>query len=354
MAWGLFNSQRKAFGLDISGSSVKFLELDRVGKEVKLRAYSDVPLPKGMIINDSFSDTKVFGQLLKHSLDKCQFGQLHTKYAVVSLPESKSFVRIIQIPNMSAAEAEAAVPVEAESFIPLPIEQVYLDWQKLGERGEKMDILIVASPREFVDQYLEVLDGVGIKPVALEVESQSCLRALLPTGSKDTVLIIDLDASRTSLIMVEDGSLQFTSTVPIAGNNFTENIAKILGISSAKAEEIKKKVGIANTADYPNIKIALLPVLNNLLAEVKSILRFHSEHSEKQAGRIVLTGGGARLKNLVEFLSPQFSEFGNPVVELGNAWQGLPQLKNLPLSASDSLGFTTAVGLAVRGLDFKP
>ncbi len=351
MSWQLFSNQKKAFGLDVSGSALKILELGKSGKEVKLRAFSDVPLPKGMIVNEAFADGKAFSQMLKASLQKCQHGQLHTDYAVVSLPESKSFVRVIQIPQMSDSEAQSAVPVEAESFIPLPVDQVDLDWQKIGSSEGKLNILIVASPKDFVDQYLSLLDSAGVKAAALEVESQSCLRALLPPGGRDTVLIVDLDAFRSSLVMVEDGNLQFTSTVPIAGNNFTENIAKILGVSNVKAEEIKKKVGIANTADYPNIKIALLPVLNNLSAEIKSILRFHGEHSGKQVKKILLAGGAARLKNLPEFLSPQFSEFGSPPVELGNPWQGILGLKSQPLDPGESLGFATAVGLAMRGLN---
>jgi len=153
--------------------------------------------------------------------------------------------------------------------------------------------------------------------------------------------------------MVEDGNLQFTSTVPIAGNNFSENIAKILGISTTKAEEVKKKVGIANTADYPNIKTAVLPVLNNLTAEIKSILKFHNEHSQKQVKRIVLIGGGALMKNLPQFLSQEFPDFPGLIAELGNPWSALPALKNSKLPPDVALAFTTAIGLAIRGMDFS-
>lgn len=349
----LFNSKKPAFGLDISGNSFKLMELGKKGGGISVRAFTDVTLPRGTIINDAVVDGKSFSHLLKQNMDKCRFGRLDTNYAAVSLPESKSFVRVIQIPQMSDSEAQNAVPVEAESFIPLPVDQVYLDWQKIGNLGDKMNILIIASPREFVDRYLSVLEDAGIKVAILEVESQSCLRAVLPAGSKETVLVVDLDAYRSSLIMVEDGSLQFTSTVPIAGNSFTEAIAKILGVSNSKAEDIKKKIGIANTADYPNIKTALLPILNNLTAEIKNILRFHAEHSDKQAARIILTGGSARLKNLLEFLTPQFSDFPGIKLELADPWQSLPQIKKPPLNPNDSLSFTAAIGLATRGMDFE-
>ena len=347
--FSFFSKTPKAFGLDVSGSSLKIMQLENQKSSSKVKSYAEVPFPKGLIANDTITDVKTFNFLVKQALEKPQFGRLDTNYAVASLPEAKSFVRVIQIPKMSDAEAENAVPFEAESFIPLPIDQVYLDWQKLGETADKMNILIIASPKEFVDSYLHILDGTGIKTLALEVESQSCLRALLGKDNKDTVLVVDLDAFRSSLIMVEEGAMQFTSTIPVAGNTFTEAIAKSLGVAGAKAEEIKKKVGISNTVEYPNVKTALLPVLSNLSEEIKNILKFHSQHSERQVSKIILAGGTSRLTNLAEFLEPLFTDFGSPKVVLGDPWLNLPQIKNSPLNALDSLGFVTAIGLAMRG-----
>ncbi len=284
MKLSLFSKTVSGFGLDISGSSFKFMQLDKSAKGLAVKAYGDVALPKSLVINDTVSDTKTFLALLKQNLDKPQFGRLTTNYVVASLPESKSFVRVIQIPKMSEAEADNAVPYEAENFIPLPLDQVYLDWEKIGEEGDKMNVLMVAAPKEFVDVYVDLLDKAGLKPAALEVESQSCRRAVLLPESRETVLLVDMEAFRSSMIMVENGFLQFTSTIPIAGNSFTESVATALGVSAAKAEEIKRKVGIANTAEYPNIKISLLPVLGNLEAEIKNILKFHGEHSSRAGG----------------------------------------------------------------------
>lgn len=311
--------------------------------------FSDVALPKGLIVNDAIFDAKTFIYLLKQALLKPQSGKFSGNLVSASLPESKSFVRVIQVPEMQDLELETAVPVEAESFIPLPIDQVYLDWQKLGQKGDKQEILIIASPKDFVDKYLKILEDAGLNILALEVESQSCHRALVPFNLKQNCLIVDLDAFRTSLIMVEEGHLEFTSSIPIAGNSFTESIARNLGISSQKAEMIKRKVGIANTAEYPNIKTALLPVLNNLTAEIKNIIKFHSEHSENKVEKVILAGGSAKLKGMAESLAPEFSESGIKF-EVGNPWVNLPQIKNPPLDLFDSLSYTAAIGLAIRGI----
>ena len=354
MAFNIFNKKEHAFGLDLSGDSLKVFEFGEKGSGMAVKGFANVLLPKGLMNGDIIADRDTFNRLLQQTLDKPQFGRLGTKKVVASLPESKSFVRVIQIPKMSDAEAENAVPFEAENFIPLPIDQVYLDWQKLGDAGDKMNILIIASPKDFVDNFLTILEKSGLTAVALEVESQSCHRVLVNPALGETSLIVDISSFRTSLIMVEDGNLQFTSTIPIAGNSFTESIARTLGVSSSKAEMIKLKVGIANTVEYPNIKTALLPVLNNLEAEIKNILKFHNEHSGKAVNKIILSGGSAQLANLLDFLKPEFGEIPGLSVELGNPWQNIKNMSAAPLAAGEALSYTTAIGLALRGAEFLP
>jgi type IV pilus assembly protein PilM len=354
MKFNFLTKNISAFGLDVSGNSLKVMEFGKQTKQLKLKGYHEAIFPKGMMANDAISDAKTFQFLIKQALEKPHFGRIDTNYVVASLPESKSFVRVIQIPQMSDSEADNAVPYEAESFIPMPIDQVYLDWEKVGDQsGEKMNILMIASPKEYVDKYLEMLDKAGLSPAAFEVESQSCLRACLPQSSQETSLLVDLGSLRSSLIMVEDGGLQFTSTIPIAGNTFTESIARALGVASAKAEEIKMKVGIANTNEYPNIKTELLPVLNNLSAEIKNILKFHAEHSQKQVSRVLISGGSSQLKNLCDFLASQLAEAGVQKVELANPWQNLNIDNALQLPGTEALGYSTAIGLAARGAEYN-
>lgn len=343
----MFSGNYNSFGLDVSEGSVKLLALEKIGKEFKIVGYSHNVLPKGVILNDQIMDEKTFLYVLNEALTHPQYGHFHNKYVIASLPESKSFVRVIQVPLMSDAEIENAVPFESENFIPMPVDQVYIDWQKMSIVGDKINILIIATPKEFVEKFLTVLDKAGLKTTGLIVESQSCHKALVPLGSEETLLIVDLQAARTNLIMVENGQLQFTSSVPIAGNAFTESIARNLGISSTKAEEIKKKIGISNTSEYPNVKTALLPVLNNLSSEIKNVLRFHAEHSEKQVQKIILTGGSAKLKYIVDYLDLSLKETGAEVL-LGDPWVNIGEIKNNPL-LDDSLTFAKTIGLSLTG-----
>lgn len=346
-----FKRNINAYGLDISSTAVKVVQLRRAKKQIALEAYGQTILPKGSVVNDAIVDKKAFALLIKTALEKPMFGHLSAPYAVVSLPEAKSFVRVIQIPKMKEEEANNAVPFEAENFIPLPLDQVYLDWQKISDEGEKMNVLIIATPKDYVDSLLEILDEAGVRPAALEVESQSCHRAVIAKGSQETSLIVNIGSIHTNIIMVERGSLQFTSTVPIAGEAFTDAIAKALGVSAAKAQEVKSEIGIGNTVEYPNIKTACLPVLKTLAAEIKNILKFHSEHSSLPVEKMLLAGGGGRMKRLPEFLAEEFQDFPDLKIIPGNPWTNLPETAGRQLAGEDAVNFTTAIGLAMRGIN---
>jgi type IV pilus assembly protein PilM len=250
---------------------------------------------------------------------------------------------------MREGEIETAVSVEAESFIPLPINQVYLDWQTLSTKEDKMEILIVASPRNFIDGYLNIFDEAKLDVWAMEVESQSCHRALIPNKSEQTSLIVDIDSFRTSLIMVENGNLQFTSSIPLAGNSFTDSIAKFLGVSGQKAELIKRTAGLANTSEYPNLRLSVDSLVKSLSAEIKNIIKFHSEHSNRKVENLILAGGGAKAKNLPEILSNEFVA-DQIRVELGDPFVNLANLNSPPVAKFEALNFTTAIGLALRNI----
>lgn len=347
--FNFFSKSQTAFGLDVSGTSLKAMQLSKKDNGFTMEAFTEIQLTKGVMTGDVISDPKALSSLIKDSLIKPKFGNFTTDAVVASLPESKSFIRVIQIPLMSEAEAENAVPFEAESFIPLPLDQVYLDWEFLGKTADKLNVLIIAAPREYVDNYVSILENAGLRPAALEVESQSLQRALIEPGKTGSTLLVDLDAFRSSLIMIEDGNLQFTSSIPVAGNSITEAVAKALGISSVKAEAVKNEIGIANTAEYPNIKSALVPVLTSLSEEIKNILKFYTSHSNRQVNQVLLTGGSAKLKNLVDYLRPELSDTPGLQVELANPYANMTALGVFPLEQFDALSFTTAIGLAMRG-----
>ena len=355
-------------GLDISDVSLKLVQFEKHPGGLAIQAYSEMEMPKEVISGDVIKNPKLLVELIKKAIARPRFGKITTKYAVASIPETKSFVRVIQMPVVSEEEAREAVPWEAEAYIPMPMGQVYLDWMILKSSAQpapgtsdspKMTVLITAAPRDYVDDFTAILKEAGLSPLALEVESQATARSLVSNPS-ETVMICDIDTVRTSLIIYERETLQFTSSIPIAGNVFTESIARALGVDSAKAEQIKREFGLDESHENGTARKAMVPVINNLVTEIKNTIRFYEEHGGPDAkiSRLLLSGGSGKLKHLPSFLLQQlnkadeshsFRSLPGIKVELGNPWVKVLGIKQVPpLSREDSLSFSTAIGLALR------
>ena len=294
---------------------------------------------------------------------------------VASLPEEEAFLEVIQMPKINTEELKEAIYFEAENHIPLSIEDVYLDFQIIQPVYNHLthsDILLTVLPKKTVASYVSCLKGAGLQPRALEIESLSITRALVKNElSRHPLLIIDFSASRTSLMIFSGYSLRFTSAISVSSQEFTKVISQELNISFQEAEILKVKFGLEK--EY-RLKIKngikkeivsgrilkiITPLLTNLVEEIKKCLDYYQTHIYHEhlppGGRgikkILLCGGGANLKGLPEFLSLALKIS----VELGNPWVNIletPQGEIPELSYEKSLAFTTALGLALRGIKY--
>ncbi|MEZ4180379.1 MAG: pilus assembly protein PilM [Candidatus Doudnabacteria bacterium] len=276
----IFEKKPHYIGLHINAHAIKALQFKLGRSRSEVKAYTNVPVPKGLIVNDEFTNIESMSELLKNALLKSQHGSFTTNQAIISLPESKSFIRVIPLQPMTDEEIENAIVFEAEAYIPMPMEQVYYDWKILSRTDKKIEVLLIASPKVFVDKFMAVIEGAGLKLIGVETEAQSIARALVPKEITEPILIVDLDAFKTAMILVENAALQFTSSVPIAGNVFTERLAKAAGIGVKEAEMIKRKYGFTNTVQYPNLKVELLPAIEDLAGEISKVLKFYYDHKK--------------------------------------------------------------------------
>jgi len=349
----------EAFGLDISDLSLKIVKLKKKRDLFSLASFGETEIKPGIIEGGEIKNVEALGKIIKEAVSKVKGEKIKTKYVVCSLPEEKAFLQIIQMPMMKEEELKKAVYFEAENYIPLPMEEVYLDYQIVKpavDHLDHFDVLIMAMPKKIIDPYVLALKKAGLIPQVLEIESQAIARALVKNFvSPFPLLLIDLGATRSSFIIFSGYSLRFTSSISVSSQKFTNLIAKNLKIDLKEADKLKIKSGLKEGEKIFEI---LSPLLKNLIKEIKICLFYyhthiHHEHlplDGKEVEKIYLCGGGANLKNLTNFLSPELKI----PVELGNPWSNiLPEpLKEVPeLSYEKSLAFTTALGLALRGIE---
>lgn len=358
----------EAFGLDFSDLSLKITKLKKKGKFLSLASWGKIEIKPGIIEKGEIKNEAALAKIIKDGLSKIKGERIRSKYVIASLPENKAFIQVIKMPRMKKEELKTAVPFEAENYIPLPIEEAYLDFQILPpfhNRSDHLDILIAALPKKTIDSYVSCLKKAGLIPLALEVESQSIARTLIKNRvSPFPVFIIDFGKSRTSFIIFSGYSLRFTSSISISSQKLTEAIANTLKVDLNEAEKLKIEHGLIaekrssrSRKKVIGIIDPMVPVLNDLVKQIKRYIKYYHTHAleehpsskDRKIKKILLCGRGANLKGLTGFLS---NEFKIPV-ELSNPWINiLPEpLKEVPeLPFKESLGYTTSLGLALRGI----
>ena len=168
------NKKIQAFGLDISDVSIKVMQLQKKDQSLIPKFFINYPLTPKIINNHLIVSEEKLAENITFALNRA--GKIDTKYVVASVPEAKSFVRMLSIASMPESEIGDAIPWELEQDIPVPVDQVYLDWQILGEVGGKMNILVAATPKDYVDSLIDSLKLARLKPVALELESIATAR----------------------------------------------------------------------------------------------------------------------------------------------------------------------------------
>lgn len=349
-----------AFGLDVSDLTIKFAHLRRGGGGFWLDYFGEVNLPEGVVVLGEVKKEDDLVAVLKDGLRTAEGRKVGTRFCVASLPEEKSFVRLIELPLLKLEDLAHAVRWEVEGVIPLRFEDIYYDYAlvpSLGETGGHRDVLITAFPRPVVESYYAAIARAGFSPLAMELESQAISRAIVPKEFYSTPLIIvDIGATRTSFIIFVKGSLIFTKTVAVGGRDFEAAIAAALGVALDEARKIKIEVGLNKNYAGGKVFEALITHVRALTSELQQQMWFYLEHPAKRHGslpdieRVVLCGGDANLIGLEKYMATTIKKLtvvGDPFTNFLMPPGTIPSLPK-----NKSLKYSTAIGLALRGSNF--
>jgi len=345
----------KYFGLDLGESSIKIFQLEKDGNIDRIRSFNHKEIDAGYIENGQIIEPEKLSKIINEAIASAGPKKINTKKVICSIPESKVFLRTIAMPLIKEEEADEAVKWEIEAGIPLEIDKVYFDWQFLDKAGDKQNVLTVAVSKEVVDNLVNVLEGCGLTVCGMEMESIPTTRSLVPKNSEkgDVYLIVDIGMLKTSFIIIQNGVPCFTSSIPFSSRGITDLIASQMGIAREEAEKIKITQGIEHSVDGKNNPVLALvsPLLENLSTEIEKTIDFYHTFPDSDADikKVIISGGSANLKGIVPYLATNLAY----EVELGNPWINLNLGKNLPIiSRSDSVCYATAIGLAMREINY--
>lgn len=351
----VFDLFPSSFGLDLSDLSIKAVWLDRSGDRDSIASFGSVPLALGNVVDGEIVNPEAVKSAIQNLLEKAGPKKIKTRQVICSFPETKAFLRIIVLPKMDEDEVKEAIKWEIEANIPLTLDQVYYDWQILDlnltqEKG-KMSVLVVAVARSVVDQFTDVLESAGLQVIGLETESIAQARSLLPEkNEKSTTLIVDIGDRRTSFLIAIGSTPCFTSSVPLSSQMITEAVSKSLKISFDEAEAMKLKHGLGSLALKSPVFKAAEPVLESMANEIEKSIDFYLNNLKYSStvDSIVLCGGGSNMNGFLPYLAKRLGRS----VEFGNPWVNVNLGRDLPIiDRRHSVQYSTAIGLALRGLD---
>lgn len=344
-------TRSQPFGLDFGDRSLKLVALAArpLSRGWRVRAFGEAAVPEGLSVNGVITEPQKMSELIR-TLIRTTRGRVHGRSVVASLPEGKTFIKVIEVPA-EGVELGAAVRTAAAENFPLPPEALSLDWHTIGEierGGKKFNrVVIGAAPLELVASYTQIIEEAGLVPVALEIEAMATSRALLSLEeSGGPFAILDIGATHTSLIFVNAGAVELTMSIPISGVAITQTIAQALVVPFEKAEETKHECGLDLKRCEGKLRQVLSATITDISKQIRSALRFYQNHGpgSQKIQNIILCGGGGNFRKIDAVLSQAL----RIKVRRGNPWTNVLPPRDSRLTNA-GLGYATAIGLALRG-----
>lgn len=362
------NPFQGAFGLDIGDQSLKLVKLGvrrRLGFEngIKLQRFLEIEelremnLPSGCVVNGEIVQPDALRSTLLAITGATgdKFKKARSPWVVIDLPEPKTFLKLIDISSAGEPSKEE-VELQAKKHLPFELEEAYLDWEIISANAgaKTYKVLLGAVPKIISDSYANMLDSVGLQPIALEIEALSIARAMV-TQTKDYTgvarAILDLGAIRSSLVIYDKNTIQFSTNLSFSGNQLTIDIATGLKIDYEEAEKLKREIGLVYDSRYPNYLQNITKNTDKLISEIQSAITFYRDHFRESnpITHITMCGGTARLKELDQEIARKLKISARP----GNAWKNLQNKRFTESNRSAGLSWSSAVGLALRAINYS-
>jgi len=360
----VFQLKRKKaslLGIDISSTSVKVVELSQTDTGYRIESLAVEPLPANAVAEKNIQDVEAVGEALIRALKK---SGTKCKLTALAVPGSSVITKTITMPaSLSDSDLESQIELEADQYIPYPLEEINLDFQVLGEtkgNPDTVDVLLAASRSENVEMRTAVAEIAGLTPKLVDVEAYTIEKAAhlfapIPDNTEQSdeedtkpfvIAVLDVGATMTSLNVIENNELIYTREQTFGGKQLTEEIMRRYGLAYEEAGRLKKAGGLPD--NY--IPEVLEPFKENMAQQVSRFLQFfYTAGQHETVDMIALAGGCASIPGIDEVVSSQLgieTIIANPFAAMD-----LSSKVNAQALNNDAPALLIACGLALRSFD---
>lgn len=344
----ILNLEKDTIGLDIGQRAIKLVALKKSGSKINLLSYSKVPIDFPIFGQSNLLNKTDLVEKIKEAITAAKPNRLNRKNVVVSLPESKVFLKIIKIPgNLSENELKNAIFWQAKQEIPLKPSEAEFSYVPISQTEKEIEVLLVAAPKSLLEDYLDIVRKADLELVAVEIDPIAQSRALISNEDKDkTVLICDIALKNIGLVLWSKGSVRISGSILMGEEDlygflkevFSEDeIAKFKNV-----EELYKKFS-------KKFEEAFQRPFSQIQQEIEKITSFYQRETGNKLDKIILAGGGSDFPYLKSYLRQAFKK----TIQMANPQFAYPTLNLSPIASKDIPVFTTAIGLALREFDYE-
>ncbi|MDP4650492.1 MAG: pilus assembly protein PilM [Haliea sp.] len=340
-------------GLDVSSTTVKLLELSQSGGRYRVESYSVSSLPVDAVIEKNVNDIEGVTNAIRTVVAQ---SRTKLKTAAAAVAGSSVITKIIDMPaGLDEDDMEAQLTLEADQYIPYPLDEVAIDFEIQGvspERANHVEVLLAACRRETIDSRVDAIEGADLTARIMDVEAYAMERAYglirrqLKLEQESMVAIVDIGATMTTLSVLNNGQTIYTREQLFGGKQLTDEIMRRYGLPLEEAGLAKKQGGLPD--DYePEV---LVPFKEAVVQQVARSLQFFFSSSQfNDVDCIILAGGVASMDGLVDLVQDKLgapAAVANPFAEMT-----ISSRVNAVALSNDAPAMMIACGLALRSFD---
>ncbi|NII09811.1 pilus assembly protein PilM [Oleiagrimonas sp. C23AA] len=351
---GLFTPKAPPLiGVDVSSTAVKLLQLSQVGGRYRVDHYAVEPLPPNAVVEKNIVEVEAVGDAVRRALARSGSKLKHASAAVAG---SAVITKVIPMPSeLTEDDLEGQIQVEANQYIPYPIEEVSLDFEVIGpmrDNPEMSNVLLAASRTENVDMRVAALELGGLTAKVIDVEAFAMENAFglivdqLSVARDALIAVVDVGATMTTLAVLKNQRTVYSREQVFGGKQLTDEIMRRYGLSYEEAGRAKRQGGLPESYEEE----LLLPFKEAMVQQVSRLLQFFFAGSEySRVDQVVLAGGCASIEGASELVEEQMGVpccVANPLARMSLA----PRIQAQAL-AKDAPALMIAAGLALRSFD---
>jgi type IV pilus assembly protein PilM len=341
----VFNSNNSFLGVDIGSTSIKVVELQKENGQPKLLSY-------GFSENIDTENAKwqKSDKLIAAIIKKiCKKSKIKGTSTVSALPTFSVFSSVLNLSNVNKKEIASAVHWEAKKVIPLPLDEMILDWKEIKDKKESKNnnicVLLTGAPQTLVKKHIGVFKSAHMNLLSLETETFSLIRALIG-NDRSTIMLVEVGANTTDVTIVDKSIPVLNRSIDVGGNTITTAIKNNLNIDFESAEQFKYDLGINSIGSTNNETLKVITdTISPIVNEIKYAMSIFQDKNNKKTEKIILSGGSALLPGLPNYLTKVL----NIKVIIGDPWSRVVSQDDLrPLLNEIGPRMSVAVGLAMR------